>query len=33
MSTSSQVFAERRGQNAASSNGRVTGNPNLQSTL
>jgi hypothetical protein len=33
MSASRQFFAERRGQNAASTNGRVTGDPNLQSTL
>src|SRR5262249_30385505 len=33
MSTLSQFFAERRGKNAAPSNGRVTSNPNLQSAL
>jgi hypothetical protein len=32
MSASRQFFAERRGENAASPNGRVTGDPNLQST-
>jgi hypothetical protein len=29
MSASRQIFAERRGQNTASTNGRVTSDPNL----